>query len=207
MKAAWALGAMALVSAALLAGVNALTAPRIASEKRLAELNALAAVLPARGEFDNDPILSGSPANLPLDQGIQIEHIWPLSKAGIAVAQVYKVRSDRGYGGPIELLIGVRTRGELLAVRVLSHSETPGLGDPIDQQKSDWILAFSGLSFSKLEPKRWAVKRDGGAFDQFSGATISPRAVVEAVKATLEYARTQNSPAATISADDQNPAD
>ena len=92
-----------------------------------------------------------------------------------------------GYGGEIAVILGVEASGQLLGVRVLSHAETPGLGDKIEEKKSNWILAFTGLSLANPPPAHWAVKKDGGKFDQFSGATISPRAVVRAVKTGLKF--------------------
>jgi electron transport complex protein RnfG len=82
--------------------------------------------------------------------------------------------------------MGVSRDGQLLGVRVLSHRETPGLGDKIEAAKATWIHAFEGKSLASPPPDKWAVKKDGGAFDQFSGATITPRAVVRAVKDGLE---------------------
>lgn len=95
--------------------------------------------------------------------------------------------TGQGYSGDIKLLMGVLANGEVLGVRVLSHAETPGLGDKIEVQKNEWILGFAGLSFATLAPDQWKVKKDGGTFDQFSGATITPRAVVNAVKRGLDF--------------------
>ena len=81
----------------------------------------------------------------------------------------------------MRLLIAVDARGRVLGVRVLSHSETPGLGDGIEAARSDWILGFDGRSLDNTPPADWAVRKDGGAFDQFTGATVTPRAVVWAV--------------------------
>ena len=91
----------------------------------------------------------------------------------------------KGYSGEIAIIMGVDTNGKLLSVRVLSHSETPGLGDKIDEKKDDWIYSFNGLSLKGFPESDWAVKKDGGRFDQFSGATITPRAVVKAIKEGL----------------------
>jgi electron transport complex protein RnfG len=84
-------------------------------------------------------------------------------------------------------LTGIDIDGELLGVRVIGHKETPGLGDKIETRKSDWIKGFSGLSLSNLDKSLWKVKRDGGSFDQFTGATITPRAIVSAAYQILEY--------------------
>ncbi|VAX11057.1 Electron transport complex protein RnfG [hydrothermal vent metagenome] len=93
--------------------------------------------------------------------------------------------SGQGYAGEINLIMAVNSKGEILGVRVLSHAETPGLGDKIEAEKDDWIFSFNGLSLSQLSEDQWKVKKDGGKFDQFSGATITPRAVVKAVKQGL----------------------
>lgn len=92
-----------------------------------------------------------------------------------------------GYGGAIRVLVGIDPEGTLLGARVLAHAETPGLGDKIEEAKDDWILGFSGRSLGNPEPARWAVQKDGGVFDQFSGATITPRAVVFTVRRGLEF--------------------
>ena len=103
-----------------------------------------------------------------------------------AVTAVAFEMTGYGYGGRIEVLLGIDPKGELLGVRVLLYTETPGLGDKIEAAKSGWILGFAGLSLRDPAPAEWKVKRDGGVFDQFSGATITPRAVVGAVRRGLE---------------------
>lgn len=108
---------------------------------------------------------------------------------GIPVAAVFTPVAPDGYNGSIRLLVGIDVNGNLTGVRVLSHHETPGLGDAIDSTRSDWIRGFAGHSLDDPPLKRWGVKRDGGAFDQFTGATITPRAVVDAIKKTLLYFR------------------
>ena len=92
-----------------------------------------------------------------------------------------------GYNGSIRLLVAINLDSTLAGVRVVQHRETPGLGDAIDAQRSDWILGFDGKSLTTPPRKDWKVKRDGGDFDQFTGATITPRAVVKAVKKALLY--------------------
>jgi electron transport complex protein RnfG len=96
-------------------------------------------------------------------------------------------RAPDGYSGDIELLVGVWRDGSIAGVRVLRHRETPGLGDAIDHRKSDWVNDFVGRSLGDPSRERWTVQRDGGAFDQFTGATITPRAVVQATARVLEY--------------------
>ena len=92
-----------------------------------------------------------------------------------------------GYSGDIRLLIGVHRDGRVAGVRVISHRETPGLGDAIDTNKSDWVLGFTDQSLAKLGLNGWRVRKDGGVFDQFTGATITPRAVIVATRKVLEY--------------------
>lgn len=91
-----------------------------------------------------------------------------------------------GYSGEIDMIIGVKTDGTLLGVRVIAHSETPGLGDKIEAGKSDWIFGFKGLSLGKPPLAKWLVKKDGGVFDSFSGATITPRGVVAGIRHGLQ---------------------
>lgn len=95
--------------------------------------------------------------------------------------------APEGYNGNIYLLVAIKIDGTLSGVRVVSHKETPGLGDGIETSRSNWILSFNGKSLDNLTNKQWAVKRDGGDFDQFTGATITPRAVVKAVNNALHY--------------------
>jgi len=106
---------------------------------------------------------------------------------GWPVAAVFAPVAPDGYNGNIRLLVAVRLDGTLAGVRVLAHRETPGLGDNIEAERSDWILGFSGKSLQDPKADSWKVQRDGGVFDQFTGATITPRAVVKAVKNTLLY--------------------
>jgi len=103
------------------------------------------------------------------------------------VAVVFSSTAPSGYNGPIHLLVGVNTDGTLAGVRVVKHRETPGLGDVVDISHSNWILGFNDKSLSNPGHKGWKVKRDGGIFDQFTGATITPRAVVKAVHNALLY--------------------
>lgn len=103
------------------------------------------------------------------------------------VAALFVVSARDGYAGPIRLLIGIAMDGTLTGVRVLEHRETPGLGDRIETTKSDWVLQFDGHSLQDPEPARWALKGDGGDFDQLTGASVTPRAIVNAIRQTLTY--------------------
>ncbi len=108
-------------------------------------------------------------------------------KDNAPVAVVLSPVAPSGYSGPIHLLVGIYHDGTVAGVRVVKHRETPGLGDAIEFQRSDWILGFDDRSLDNPAPKQWKVKRDGGIFDQFTGATITPRAVVKAVHSALLY--------------------
>jgi electron transport complex protein RnfG len=104
------------------------------------------------------------------------------ARQGKHVTGVAFETSRRGYSGEIKVLLGVDENGKLLGVRVLQHTETPGLGDKIEVTRSDWITRFTGKSLGDPPEAQWAVKKDGGPFDQFAGATITPRAVVNGVR-------------------------
>jgi electron transport complex protein RnfG len=106
---------------------------------------------------------------------------------GEPVAAILETDAPEGYSGSIRLLVAVTPDGRLLGVRVLEHHETPGLGDAIEERKSGWILSFTGRSLGDPPSERWRVRKDGGDFDQFTGATVTPRAVVAAVRNALAY--------------------
>lgn len=106
------------------------------------------------------------------------------------VAAAITATAPDGYNGNISLLVAINMDGSISGVRTLQHNETPGLGDKIELRKSDWITKFSNKVFEGESDKRWAVKKDGGVFDQFTGATITPRAVVNAVRNTAIYFKT-----------------
>ena len=117
----------------------------------------------------------------------QVVTIYPAKKDNKLFAYLIEHVYPNGYNGDIHLLTGINTDNELLGVRVITHKETPGLGDKIESKKSNWIKQFSGLSLSNPIESNWSVKRDGGSFDQFTGATITPRAVVIAIYQILQY--------------------
>jgi len=108
-------------------------------------------------------------------------NIYRARKNGKPTGLVISATAPDGYNGSIDLLIGFNYSGDIVGVRVTSHKETPGLGDDIDISRSDWIRAFDNVSFANTKPENWRVKKDGGQFDQFTGATITPRAVVHSV--------------------------
>ncbi len=106
---------------------------------------------------------------------------------GVPVAAVITATAPDGYNGAIKLLVAIRFDGSISGVRVLNHRETPGLGDGIEVERSNWIMGFNGLSLNNPDELGWRVKKDGGIFDQFTGATVTPRAVVKAVHHALIY--------------------
>jgi len=108
-------------------------------------------------------------------------------KNGQPTALAITTIAQEGYVGPIKLLVGIDTMGTIIGVRVLAHRETPGLGDAIDEKRSNWIFGFEGHSLTNPESNKWRVRRDGGVFDQFTGATITPRAVVKAIHQSLIF--------------------
>jgi electron transport complex protein RnfG len=176
------LGGFAMAAAAFLVIGNIAT--RDAIEQRRAEdlLASLGHVIPA-GIHNND--LLENPIDLEDSAGKPIRAYRALD--GLDVTGVAFQVTGQGYAGDISLILGVNARGEILGTRVLAHAETPGLGDKIEASRDDWILGFNGLSLEDPAPDRWAVKKDGGSFDQFTGATITPRAVVKAVKEGLQF--------------------
>ena len=135
-------------------------------------------------ELSRSELVLEPPHELPGRKPVTIYRIYA---DGEAAAAVFLLSAPGGYGGPIELLIGVRIDGSITSVRVLDHMETPGLGDRIESGKSDWLLQFDGRSLGDPAAEDWAIERDGGTFDQLTGASITPRAVVEALRLTLEW--------------------
>jgi electron transport complex protein RnfG len=176
------LGAVALIASAALAIGNRYTAPDI--KQRYAEdtRTSLQQVIPA-ALHDNDMLKDTLAVTGPDGQPIRVY----LATRDGRIAAVAFQQVGQGYGGAINLMLGIDASGKLLGVRVISHSETPGLGDKIELSKTHWILGFNGLSLSNTPESDWHVKKDGGRFDQFSGATITPRGVVKAVHAGLEF--------------------
>ena len=181
------LGLIAVLGTALLAGVNALTHERILEQEKLRVLQQFNALVPTTS-YNNDVLTD----RIDIRDEALFRHPAPVAvyRARMddkPVAVLMIITAPDGYNGDIRLLTAIDTTGTVLGVRVVSHRETPGLGDPIEIERSDWILGFTDKSLLNPRGKGWAVKRDGGEFDQFTGATISPRAVVKVVHSTLLY--------------------
>ncbi|MEW5009139.1 MAG: electron transport complex subunit RsxG [Cycloclasticus sp.] len=189
LKSAWVLGLFSLIGIGLVSLTHAITAEKIAENERLFILKNLRVLVPDT-MHDNDLLSDVSHVSDPVFGNEQSVKIYKAFSKQQLVAIIAAPTAADGYNGSIKLLVAIRADGELIGVRVVSHQETPGLGDAIDSNKSDWILGFAGLSLDKPQLKDWQVKRDGGSFDQFTGATITPRAVVKAVRRTLQYYQT-----------------
>ncbi|MEE8496015.1 MAG: electron transport complex subunit RsxG [Xanthomonadales bacterium] len=186
-RSAASLALVAVLGTTLLVGVDRLTKAPIAEQEKQAILDQLGQLI-SPDLYDNE-----------LQQDLfsfQDEFYFPGGQTvvtyrarleGKAVAVILKIAAVNGYNGKINLLVGINENGTLCGVRVTSHQETPGLGDAIEVEKNDWILGFFGRALDKPPPDGWAVRRDGGEFDQFTGATVTPRAVVEAVRLALEF--------------------
>lgn len=183
------LGAFALVTAGVLAGTYQLTRDKIAESERAAAAAALLEIV-AEDEHDNDlladtimvPETALEPLGLDRPEAIHLA-----KQNGEVTAAIIPAVAPDGYSGDIRMIVGVNRNGSIAGVRVLTHNETPGLGDKVDLKKSDWVLDFNGHSLTKPTRDDWKVKKDGGYFDQFTGATITPRAVVKQVRKVLTF--------------------
>ncbi len=181
------LGGFAIVGSALVSLTYEGTEERIEEAHKEALLRSLhELVTPEQSDNDlyhdvievTDKVLLGSEKPI---------RIYRARKADKPVAALLTPVAPNGYGGAIQLLVAINYDGTLAGVRVLQHHETPGLGDDIEATRSNWILGFNGHSLDSLNEQQWRVKKDGGVFDQFTGATITPRAVVQAVYRSLNY--------------------
>jgi len=177
----------ALVGTAILAFTHDRTEPVITRSKEAEKLALIDQVLPAT-LYDND--LLASMQTVPPDDLLgtrQPSSLWIARRGKQVTAVVLEAIAPDGYAGDIALLIGIDIDGRVTGVRVTADRETPGLGDYIERSKSAWIDQFSGKSLTNPEPKHWKVAKDGGAFDSRAGATITPRAVVKAIRSALDY--------------------
>jgi len=181
------LGGIALIAGALLVFADAGTRDAIA-ERQAEDLRASLTQVVRADIHDNNLLKDTIVLHAPLEFADHEAGItfYRARMKGEVVAAAFKV-VGMGYSGAIDIMMCVNRDGSIMGVRVISHAETPGLGDKIEAAKSDWINRFSGLSLANRNKQQWAVKKDGGEFDQFSGATITPRAVVRAVHKGLEY--------------------
>ena len=186
-RAALVLLGFTVVGTAILAYTYTVTRPAIQHNEDAARLKLIAETL-IPGSYDNNPLTDA--LTLPPHKLLGTDtpsQVWRARKHGQPVALVLEATAPDGYSGKINLLVGVGADGRITGVRVVSHKETPGLGDYIDIAKSKWITLFDDKSLTQPTATGWQVKKDGGQFDYMAGATITPRAVVKAVHHALEY--------------------
>lgn len=188
-KNALQLGFVAVICVAILGITNLLTQPRIQQQELANKLATLKEVLPQ---------LSNS--NTLLSDCIQVtdqvylgrstpQTIYRWREEGKVLAYIIETTAPDGYSGNIDLIVAVAPDGTIQGSRVLRHLETPGLGDKIEIRKADWILNFDQQQATEDNGQRWAVRKEGGQFDQFTGATITPRAVINAIRKAALYVR------------------
>ncbi|MBE0485236.1 electron transport complex subunit RsxG [Marinobacter sp.] len=188
-RSAIGLGLFAIITGGTIALTQGITKDRIAEQAARAEARALFEIIPEH-QHDNDllrdvitlPASNRQPTLGPVK-------VWVARRDGQPVGLIMPAVAPDGYSGEIRLLVGLDLEGRILGVRVTHHRETPGLGDRIETRKSDWVYGFDGRSLGNPPTDQWNVKKNGGVFDQFTGATITPRAVVNAVQHTLTYFR------------------
>ncbi len=188
------LAVFAIVCTAIVGLVNELTKDRITAQAQLKLLNTLHSIIEPN-RYNNDitqdcvnfssSLLSSSENGSKNKQTNKIAYIARNNSTPIAIA-ITSTAPD-GYNGNIELIVAINMDNSISGVRVLKHQETPGLGDKVEIRKSDWITNFNGKKLLSEKDSRWAVVKDGGMFDQFTGATITPRAVIKAVRNTLHH--------------------
>lgn len=178
------LGAVCAVVSLVIVTVDLLTKKDIAARQLEDRLNNLAQVLPT-SLYDNNPSQDVMQI-IDTDLNSKPINVYPARRHGQLTAVAFEVVTV-GYGGPMTLMLGIDQHGQVLGVRVIAHKETPGLSTPMEADKSDWIFVFNGKSLSNTTDKDWLVKKDGGHIDQFSGATITPRAIVKGVHQGLAF--------------------
>lgn len=176
------LGLFSLGFGAVLAATNLVTSGPIAERAMEDKQASLSQVIPD-SIHDNNLVQSTRVVKGPEGKDVTV---YLATLGGKVTGVAYEIRGS-GYGGEIKLMLGVDAEGKVLGVRAIAHKETPGLGDKIDPAKTSWILGFDGLSLGNPPVDKWKVKKDGGQFDQFSGATITPRGVVTAIRKGLEF--------------------
>ncbi|MEG3754481.1 electron transport complex subunit RsxG [Psychromonas arctica] len=181
------LGIFAVLCTGAIALVNVLTQPVILQQEQIALQNNINELIkPDR--YDNNIIESCfTVVDSELLGDSTPKQVFIAKQYNQPVAALIQTNTFKGYSGEIKLLVGIYADGTVAGVRINSHTETPGLGDKIQTNKSDWIYSFDGTSYQADQDDKWEVKKNGGSFDAFTGATITPRAVVFAVKNTLMY--------------------
>ena len=185
-KSMLGIGMFAILAAGVIAITQVSTKDQIAENIRAAQSRALFEIFPAEIDpqlFDHTIELAADELNLEEDSVNGYQVIDGETVKGV----ILPVRSEEGYSGNIDLMVGINADSSIAGVRIISHKETPGLGDKIDRAKSLWVDSFIGKIRQGSDDSGWAVKKDGGQFDQFTGATITPRAVVGAIGTAITY--------------------
>jgi len=182
----------ALAAAALLSSIQQSTRQRIADNELAERLKSLQALLPT-SVYDNEPHKDYMSA---VDTGLLGSNkplpIYRIRRGEQPIAAIVTAVAPNGFSGKIRILVSIDMRGKIIGVRAVSHSETPGLGDRIEAEKSDWINGFAGLSTTDPLTPEWILDRDGGNFDHLTGATVSSRAVLNAAKNAVIYFNANN---------------
>lgn len=195
-KNAGGLALFAFITAGVIAMVQLFTSDQIAENIALAQAKALYEIVP-QTQVDNDLLNTTlNLSNIDNDPAMNVQLLGEFDEAinaHVAIKDkqvrsfIFPVMTKHGYTTDIHLLVGINIDSSVAGVRIVDHKETPGLGDKIELKKSNWVLDFNGKSLTMPSYENWKVKKDGGEFDQFTGATITPRAIVAAVKGALEF--------------------
>ena len=195
------LGGLAVICTALVAMTHTVTEPRIAANQQAfleQSLQPVLAGLNYDGNLSESTRIISPPHELPGTNEVPIYRVYA---GGEPVAALFVVTARDGFSGPIQLLVGITVDAKITGIRVLDHRETPGLGDLIEADKSDWITQFENKSLRDPFSDGWAIKRDGGEYDQLTGASITPRAVIKAIKQTLIFF--ENNPTLVFGSDEE----
>lgn len=185
--AAAVLAVTAILAVGVVAVVNDRARPQIEASQRAEQLRQLTAVLGGL-DYDNDPLADTLVVRDPQYLGTAAPlTVHRIRRDGEPVAVLLNAVAPDGYAGALQLLVAIDAQGRLIGVRVLGHRETPGLGDFVEERRTDWIRQFDGRSLEAPPPARWQVRKDGGDFDQYTGATVTSRAVTHAVRDALAY--------------------
>jgi Na+-translocating ferredoxin:NAD+ oxidoreductase subunit G len=172
---------------AVIAVVAGITRERIVHNEQAWITQRLDALVPP-AMHDNDLLADSIAVTSPdLLGSAQPVRIYRARRGGAPVAALIRAIAPDGYRGPIELLVAIGQDGRLIGVQVIRHNETPGLGDAFESRDVHWLGRFRGRSLTDPPTQRWTVRRDGGDFDAFTGATITPRAIIKAVRNALDY--------------------
>lgn len=188
-KNALLLTAFAAVCTLFVALTHLITKPVIEQQKQQNILNKLTEVLDS-DKFDNNPLQNCSiVTNSSITGTDKSVTVYRATKQGQPYALIFQTETAKGYNGKIVMMAAIDQEGIVQGVRTLEHQETPGLGDKIELAKSDWVLSFAGREVQSIDDSKWYIKKDGGQFDQFTGATITPRAIVNQLRTSIYHSQ------------------